>query len=42
MFQFVCNDYTSDPEVIADLYKRRWQIETLFKRIKQRYPLKYF
>ncbi|MBK7442025.1 MAG: transposase [Bacteroidetes bacterium] len=33
---------TSDPEVIADLYKRRWQIETLFKRIKQRYPLKYF
>ncbi len=27
---------------IADIYKRRWQIELLFKRLKQNYPLKYF
>jgi hypothetical protein len=41
-FNFITNDMVSDPQVIAALYKRRWQIELLFKRIKQRYPLKYF
>ena len=30
------------PGTIAGLYKQRWQIELLFKRIKQNYPLKYF
>lgn len=41
-FSFITNDFTRQPLEIADLYKRRWQIEILFKRIKQRYPLKYF
>jgi hypothetical protein len=27
---------------IASLYRKRWQIELLFKRMKQNYPLKYF
>ena len=27
---------------VASLYKKRWQIELLFKRMKQNYPLKYF
>lgn len=41
-FYFVTNDLDSEPEVIADIYRRRWQIEMLFKRIKQNYPLKNF
>lgn len=27
---------------IAEIYKSRWQIETMFKRLKQNFPLKYF
>lgn len=41
-YTFITNDLTSAPEVIADIYKQRWQIELLFKRIKRSYPLKYF
>jgi len=29
-------------EDIIAIYKRRWQIETLFKQIKQNFPLRYF
>lgn len=39
---FVTNNYDEDPEIIAGLYKKRWQIELLFKRLKQNFPLKYF
>lgn len=42
IFEFITNDPHSLPEEIADYYKKRWQIELLFKRIKQRYPLRYF
>ncbi|MGC3948439.1 MAG: IS4 family transposase [Chryseolinea sp.] len=41
-FEFITNDFDSDPLVIAELYKRRWRIELLFKRLKQNMPLKYF
>ncbi|MDO6760448.1 transposase [Tamlana sp. 2_MG-2023] len=27
---------------IALIYKKRWQIELLFKQLKQNFPLKYF
>ena len=41
-FEFLTNNFSLPAEHIADLYKKRWQIEILFKRIKQNFPLKYF
>ena len=41
-FEFLTNNLTLSPESISDLYKKRWLIEVLFKRIKQNFPLKYF
>lgn len=41
-FQFLTNNFLLLPEEIADIYKKRWLIEILFKRIKQNFPLKYF
>lgn len=41
-FEFITNDLKSSPLEIADLYKRRWKIELLFKRLKQNMPLQYF
>lgn len=40
--EFITNDLSSEPRLIADLYKKRWQIELLFKRLKQNMPLQYF
>ena len=41
-FEFLTNNFRMAPSTIAAIYKKRWQIELLFKRIKQNYPLKYF
>lgn len=41
-FTFLTNDFSHAPATIAALYKRRWQIELLFKRLKQGYPLRAF
>ena len=41
-FEFLTNNFDLPPEDIADLYKKRWLIEILFKRVKQNFPLKYF
>jgi Transposase DDE domain/Domain of unknown function (DUF4372) len=41
-FEFITNDFNSDPLLIAQLYKKRWSIELLFKRLKQNMPLQYF
>jgi len=42
IFYFITNHTKFNPSVIALIYKHRWQIELLFKRIKQNYPLQYF
>jgi len=42
VFEFLTNDMQSLPEEIALFYKLRWQIELLFKRLKQNAPLQYF
>lgn len=34
-FEFITNDFTMPPDEIALIYKQRWQIELLFKRLKQ-------
>jgi hypothetical protein len=41
-FEFITNNFDYSPLTIAHLYKKRWQIESLFKRIKQTYPLRDF
>jgi IS4 transposase len=41
-FSFITNSYIYAPATIAAIYKRRWQIELLFKRLKQNYPLRDF
>jgi hypothetical protein len=41
-FEFLTNLIEIRPDMIAALYKVRWQIELLFKQLKQNFPLKYF
>ena len=42
MFEFISNNFDLTAEKIARIYKKRWQIELLFKQLKQNFPLKYF
>ena len=42
VYEFITNNIYLEPNKIADIYKNRWQIELLFKRLKQNFPLKYF
>lgn len=41
-FEFITNEMKMEPQTIALIYKQRWQIELLFKRLKQNFPLTYF
>ena len=41
-FEFITNLFDLRADMIAALYKVRWQIELLFKQLKQNFPLKYF
>lgn len=42
LFEFVTNNFELTAEKVALIYKKRWQIELLFKQLKQNFPLKYF
>lgn len=42
ILQFLTNIFDMSTEEIGQLYKLRWQIELLFKQLKQNFPLKYF
>ena len=42
VYEFISNNFKLPADKIAEIYKQRWQIETLFKRLKQNFPLKYF
>lgn len=42
IYEFITNNPEISPDTVADIYKHRWQIETMFKRLKQNFPLKYF
>ncbi len=42
LISLLTNDMDTDPSEIIDIYRQRWAIETLFKQIKQSFPLKYF
>ncbi|SMO86387.1 IS4 family transposase [Solitalea koreensis] len=42
VYEFITNNFELPADKITDIYKQRWQIETLFKRLKQNFPLKYF
>jgi hypothetical protein len=41
-FEFLTNLFDIRADLIAAMYKLRWQIELLFKQLKQNFPLKYF
>ena len=41
-FEFISNSMESGAEEIAFLYKKRWGIELLFKKMKQNFQLHYF
>ena len=42
LISLLTNDMESEPEEIIAIYRQRWEIELLFKQMKQNFPLKYF
>lgn len=42
LISLLTNDMDSDPDDIVAIYRKRWEIELLFKQIKQNFPLRYF
>lgn len=42
LIPLLTNDFDMPLETVVAIYRRRWQIESLFKQIKQNFPLRYF
>jgi len=42
IYEFISNNFTISAEEVAFLYKKRWNIELLFKKLKQNFQLHYF
>ena len=42
LISLLTNDFSMEMEEIVDIYRQRWQIELLFKQLKQNFPLRYF
>ncbi len=42
MVSLLTNDIELDVEDIIEIYHKRWEIELMFKQIKQNFPLRYF
>lgn len=42
LIRLLTNDFDMPLEIIVLIYRRRLQIESLFKQIKQNFPLRYF
>ena len=42
LIRLLTNDMASDPDEIIAIYRQPWEIELLFKQMKQNFPLKYF
>ena len=42
LISLLTNDMDMDPSEVIAIYRKRWEIELLFKQIKQNFPLKYF
>jgi len=42
IFEFITNNFSISAEEVAFLYKKRWIIELLFKKLKQNFQLHYF
>ena len=42
LISLLTNDFSMEIEEIVDIYRQRWQIELLFKQLKQNFPLRYF
>lgn len=42
LIRLLTNDFDMSLEDIVNIYRKRWLIESLFKQIKQNFPLRYF